>query len=205
MNRAVFLDRDGVINVNRDDHVKSWDEFVWAPGALEGLRLLASLPIRVVVVTNQSVVGRGIISHAQLDDIHRRMLEAVGAEGGRIDGIYVCPHAPWEDCSCRKPKPGLLLQAARELAVDLSRSFMIGDRAADIETGRAVGACTVLIDRAGIPTPEGLEPDHIATSLLGAVEWLLPEVWMPACGSPGQPCGGARRSAAGDEPGGKCG
>jgi len=205
MNRAVFLDRDGVINVNRDDHVKSWDEFVWAPGALEGLRLLASLPVRAVIVTNQSVVGRSIITRAQLDDIHRRMLEAIGAEGGRIDGIYVCPHTPWDGCSCRKPKPGLLLQAQEELGLDTARSFMIGDRAPDVEAGRAVGACTILIGRAGIPTPEGPEPDHIATSLLGAVEWLLPEVRAWTCGSPGQASGGTGQSAAGDEPGGKCG
>jgi histidinol-phosphate phosphatase family protein len=142
---AVFLDRDGVINVNRDDHVKSWEELVFLPGALEGLQSLAVLPVLVIIVTNQSVVGRGIITQAQLNDIHARMLQVIQAHGGRIDRIYACPHAPWEDCACRKPKPRLLLHAQRDLGLDLSRSFLIGDRPADIEAGQAAGVRTILV------------------------------------------------------------
>ena len=162
MYRAVFLDRDGVINVNREDHVKCWDEFVWLPGTLEALRLLTSLPAKVMIVTNQSVVGRGIIPLAQLDAIHRRMLGDIHASGGRIDRLYVCPHAPGDGCTCRKPKPGLLHQAQQEFCLDMAASIMIGDRASDIAAGRAAGCRTIRVGSVrdgGHPTPDWVEPD----------------------------------------------
>jgi histidinol-phosphate phosphatase family protein len=167
---AVFLDRDGVINVQRDDHVKSWEEFRFLPTALEGLRSLAEAPVPIFIVTNQSVVGRGITARAELEDIHSRMCDAIRAHGGRIDRVYVCPHAPWDDCSCRKPKPGLLLQAQEDFGVDLRRSVLVGDSPADVQAGRAVGARTALIAPAG-EAPD-LPFDHRANDLLGAVLWI---------------------------------
>ena len=168
---AIFLDRDGVINVNRDDYVKSWDEFQFLPTVLEALALLASMPALIVIVTNQSAVGRGIIPRVTLDDIHRRMLRIIENNGGRIDAIYVCPHAPWENCPCRKPRPGLLLQAQRDLDIDLPASYLIGDRSTDIQAAQAVGAHTILIPAPDFPRPYP-SVDLIAPDLLSAARWL---------------------------------
>lgn len=168
---AVFLDRDGVINVDRGDYVKSWREFEFLPRVLEAFKLLATLPVRLVVVTNQSVVGRGIIPRAVLDDIHARMLHMISAAGGRVDRIYVCPHAPWDNCDCRKPKPGLLLQAQRELGIDMPRSYLVGDRDVDIQAGRAAGVKTILVSSARCG-PDVPDVDYVADSLYDAALWL---------------------------------
>ena len=139
--RAIFVDRDGVICENRSDHVKSWDEFRFLPGAIKGLARLASTEFATVVVTNQAIINRGIISPNMLDAIHGRMIAEAQHAGGRIDRVLVCPHRPDERCECRKPKPGLILQAAAEMKIDLSRSYMIGDAASDLQAGLATG-CT---------------------------------------------------------------
>jgi D-glycero-D-manno-heptose 1,7-bisphosphate phosphatase len=143
--RAVFLDRDGVINRDRPDYVKSWEEFEFLPGALEALRLLALGPRRIIVVSNQSAIGRGLVSREDVDRIHARMTEAVRGAGGRIDAIYYCPHRPDEGCPCRKPRPGLLRKAARELGLDLPGSLLIGDDLQDLETAVAAGVRPVLV------------------------------------------------------------
>ncbi|RME46539.1 MAG: HAD family hydrolase [Caldilineae bacterium] len=142
---AIFLDRDGVICENRPDYVKSWAEFRFLPGVREGLALLNRLGLPIVVVSNQSAVNRGLTTVAAVDDIHRRMLDAVRAAEGRIDRVFYCPHRPDEACSCRKPRPGMLLQAARELNLDLSRSYLVGDAATDLLAGHSVGCQTMLV------------------------------------------------------------
>lgn len=142
---AVFLDRDGVINRDRGDYVRSWEEFEFLPGALNALRLLATGPHRIIVVSNQSAIGRGLVSREAVDAIHDRMVEAVRAGGGRIDAIYYCPHSPEADCPCRKPRPGLLLRAARELDIDLRGSWLIGDDLRDLESAVAAGVRPVLV------------------------------------------------------------
>ncbi|RLC65703.1 MAG: hypothetical protein DRI48_06440 [Chloroflexi bacterium] len=106
MHRAVFIDRDGVICRNRNDHVKSWREFVFIPGALEAMARLASLDLHIVIITNQAAINRGLISTAVVEDIHARMVRAIEAAGGRVDQVVYCPHRPDENCSCRKPRPG---------------------------------------------------------------------------------------------------
>lgn len=143
--RAVFLDRDGVINENRPDYVKAWGEFAFLPGSLTALALLARSPLAIVVVTNQSAVARGTLRPAVLEDIHRRLLAEVAAAGGRIDGVYVCPHAPGEQCGCRKPESGLYLQAAEALGLDLRQSICIGDKLSDLAAGAAVGCRGILV------------------------------------------------------------
>jgi D-glycero-D-manno-heptose 1,7-bisphosphate phosphatase len=143
--RAVFLDRDGVICQNRPDHVKSWDEFQFLPGAKNSLAALSRLGLAVVVVTNQSVIGRGQVPASVVDDIHRRMMAEVAAYGGRIDRVVCCPHHPDEKCNCRKPKPGMLLQVADEMGIDLCRSYMIGDAASDLMAGQCVGCQTFMV------------------------------------------------------------
>jgi D-glycero-D-manno-heptose 1,7-bisphosphate phosphatase len=142
---AVFLDRDGVINRDRPDYVKSWEEFEFLPGVLEAFHLLAPGPHRIIVVSNQSAIGRGLVSRETVDKIHARMTEAVRRGGGRIDAVYYCPHRPDADCLCRKPRPGLLLRAARELDIDLPVSWLIGDDLRDLESAVAAGIRPVLV------------------------------------------------------------
>jgi len=142
---AVFLDRDGVVNRDRPEYVKSWEEFEFLPGVLEAFRRLAPSPHRVVVISNQSAIGRGFVSRDTVDKIHARMTEAIRRGGGRIDAVYYCPHRPDEDCLCRKPRPGLLLQAGRELDIDLRASWLIGDDQRDLETAVAAGVRPILV------------------------------------------------------------
>lgn len=142
---AVFLDRDGVINVDRQDYVRSWDQFAFERGALEALGELARGPAPIVVVTNQACVGKGLVSPETLADVHRRMREAVAAAGGRLDAVYCCTHAPADGCACRKPRPGLLLTAAEELGLDLGASWFVGDSARDLQAAAAAGVRSVLV------------------------------------------------------------
>ena len=141
----IFLDRDGVINYNRTDHVKSWQEFQFLPGALEALALLKQAGWRVFVITNQAVINRGIISHAQLAAIHEQMCEQVRQTGGAIHGVLYCPHRPDENCVCRKPRPGLLQQAAQDYGAQLTGSWLVGDHINDIEAGRQAGCYTTMV------------------------------------------------------------
>lgn len=145
MPRAIFIDRDGVICRNRKDHVKSWEEFVFLPGVLDALAWLNRSDLLIIVITNQAVINRGIIPVEVVEDIHSRMLHAVQAAGGRIDRIFYCPHRPDEGCACRKPQPGLLFQAAREMGIDLSQSYLIGDAYSDMVAGRLAGCHRYLV------------------------------------------------------------
>ncbi|HSR25601.1 MAG TPA: HAD-IIIA family hydrolase [Candidatus Eisenbacteria bacterium] len=155
---AVFLDRDGVINARRPDHVKSWSEFRFVPGSLRALRLLAGMGERIVVVTNQSAVGRGLLTADGLASIHARMTQAVRTAGGRIDAVYACPHVPEARCSCRKPGAGLLLRAGDELGIDLGRSVLVGDSPCDVEAARAARCRPILVDGGGAPAPDPRVP-----------------------------------------------
>lgn len=138
--RAVFLDRDGVLNRKREDYVKSVDELEVAPDAGRHLALLQQNGFMLVIVTNQSAVNRGIISTAMLGRINATLLrELEESSGCRIDAIYVCPHRPDESCGCRKPMPGLLLQAAKDLKLDISGCWIIGDSDTDLEAGARAG------------------------------------------------------------------
>ncbi|MBI2940049.1 MAG: D-glycero-beta-D-manno-heptose 1,7-bisphosphate 7-phosphatase, partial [Chloroflexi bacterium] len=143
--RTVFLDRDGVINENRTDYVKSWDEFVFLPGALAALQLLRERGYQVFVVTNQSGVGRGILSSQELDALHWAMRDAIEGHGGAIADVFYCPHPPEAGCDCRKPRPGLLLQASRRHSCDPTQSYVIGDSLTDVQAGLAVGATPILV------------------------------------------------------------
>jgi D-glycero-D-manno-heptose 1,7-bisphosphate phosphatase len=141
----VFLDRDGVIVENRDAYIRCWDDVAFVPGAVEALVRLAASPFAVVVVTNQSAVGRGLLSLDEALRINRQIVDVLVRAGARVDGAYLCPHHPEDDCACRKPRPGLLEQAAREHDLDLGRSWLVGDALSDLEAGRAVGARAVLV------------------------------------------------------------
>jgi D-glycero-D-manno-heptose 1,7-bisphosphate phosphatase len=145
MRPGIFLDRDGVINQNRAGHVKSWSEFEFLPGALEALHWLAHIDAPIAVVTNQSIIGRGLATQAEVEEINRRMTAEIRAAGGRIDGIWYCPHSPEAGCTCRKPSPGLLFAAAAELDLSLNSSYLIGDALSDVQAAQAAGVCPILV------------------------------------------------------------
>jgi len=145
MHRAVFVDRDGVICRNRNDHVKRWEEFVFLPGVLEAMARLARLDLYIVVITNQAIINRRMAPVEAVEDIHARMVRDIEAAGGRVDRVMYCPHRPDERCACRKPQPGLLLKAKVELELDLSRSYLVGDAKTDMQAARAVGCRRYLV------------------------------------------------------------
>lgn len=151
---AIFLDRDGVIIENRTNYVREWGDVAIYGQALTALAGINSSPYKIVVVTNQSAVGRGIITLEAVREINERLVQIIEQTGGRIDGVYVCPHAPQDGCACRKPKPGLLLQAAEELSLDLSRSILIGDALSDILAGQAAGVRQTALVRTGLGTEQ---------------------------------------------------
>jgi len=142
---AIFIDRDGVIVENRADYVKSLAEVQILPGVLAALAQAARLDCRIVVVTNQSVVGRGLLSEAGLAAIHAAIDAAIVAAGGRIDAWYFCPHLPEANCACRKPQPGMLLEAAADWDIDLTASVMVGDAVTDVQAGLAAGTHAILV------------------------------------------------------------
>jgi histidinol-phosphate phosphatase family protein len=142
---AIFMDRDGVINENKEDYVKSWEEFTFLPGVFEPLKKLADDGHALVIISNQSAIGRGMVTSGKVEEINDRMLEAIGAVGGRVDGVYYCPHRPDEECDCRKPRPGLILKAAQQLGLDLTRSIIIGDAVSDVEAAREAGCASIFV------------------------------------------------------------
>jgi len=166
-----MLDRDGVVIIERH-YLSDPRQVELMPGAAIGLRQLRQMGLGLVIITNQSAVGRGFFGEEQLDLIHRRLHELLEAEGVYLDGIYSCPHTPEDNCRCRKPEPGLVELATQELGFDPRASFMIGDKACDIELGQRVGATTFLV-RTGYGTQVAAEgtvtPDYIVDDLRSAV------------------------------------
>lgn len=142
--RAVFLDRDGTL-IDDIGYISDPEDVRLVPGAADALRGLRDAGFRLVVVSNQSGLGRGLITQEQADAVHHRFVEELGRAGARIDGAFYCPHAPEDGCACRKPLPGLLLDAARGLGLDLGRSFMVGNSDVDRAAGEAAGARAILL------------------------------------------------------------
>jgi histidinol-phosphate phosphatase family protein len=143
--KAVFLDRDGILNHDREDYVKTPEEFEVLPGLGEPLRRIREKEFLIVIVTNQSAIGKGLITHELLGEIHDKMRAELQRQGGSVDAIYYCPHTPEEGCDCRKPMPGLILRAAREMGIDLKESWLIGDKASDIEAARRAGCKAIRV------------------------------------------------------------
>lgn len=135
--QAIFLDRDGVIIHNRADYVRRWEDVHFYPSSLRALQMINRLQDRpkVFLITNQSAIGRGLISVKQYLEINQKILEVIVSSGGFIDQVFFCPHAPEENCDCRKPKPGMIFQAAHQYAIDLRETILIGDALSDIEAG----------------------------------------------------------------------
>lgn len=171
---AVFLDRDGVINQDSSAYIKSWSEFRFIPGSLEAIRRLAREGAAIVVVTNQSGINRGLFSRAVLEEMHRRMCDAVSRSGGRIWDVFFCPHTPDEGCECRKPAPGLIQEALRRHDLSLDTAWIVGDSARDIIAGKQAGCRYAALVRTGNGKAaavdlanEGYQLDIIGNSLLG--------------------------------------
>jgi phosphoheptose isomerase len=170
--RFVVLDRDGTLIVERH-HLSDPLQVELIPGAASGLRQLNEMGFGLVVITNQSAVGRGLLDQPRLDLIHQRMCELLKAEEVQLSAIYSCPHVPEDDCLCRKPKPGLIELAAEELDFDPQACFVVGDKACDIELGRRVGATTFLV-RTGygvqVADTSTIAPDYVVDDLRGAAQ-----------------------------------
>ncbi|MGD9022899.1 MAG: D-glycero-beta-D-manno-heptose 1,7-bisphosphate 7-phosphatase [Deltaproteobacteria bacterium] len=180
--KIVFVDRDGVINRDRPDYVKTWSEFEFLPGSLDALRLLTHDGYLIIVVTNQSAINRGMVAEAAVQEIHTKMMAAVDEFGGTIEAVYYCPHIPDDRCNCRKPEAGLIYRAQADLGLNLSKACMIGDSLRDIQCARRAGCGRVILVRTGHGTQaealcrdDDSRPDHVADDLMAAVKWLLSE------------------------------
>jgi D-glycero-D-manno-heptose 1,7-bisphosphate phosphatase len=173
MKKAVFLDRDGVINRKAPEgqYVTRWEQMDFLPGTSEAIRLLNKAGYFVVIVSNQRCVAKGLITASDLESMHARMRREFEAVGAKIDAIYYCPHEMRPPCACRKPEPGMLLNAARQHRLDLSASWMIGDSAHDVEAGRRAGCRTARLTSEDNPVADGA--DVVASSLLRATEKIL--------------------------------
>ena len=149
--RCVFLDRDGVINVKAPagEYIRTWQEFQLIPAVVDWIRLFNVLDFLVVVVTNQRGVARGLVEPAELGEIHRRMVEQLAGEGARVDDVFACPHEQ-NSCGCRKPRPGLVLDAAEKWNIDIARSLMIGDSESDRQLAQNCGMSFVQVQNGRI-------------------------------------------------------
>lgn len=179
--QAIFLDRDGVINRERSDYVKNWNEFEFLPGALDAIARLTTLRRPIIVVTNQSPIGRGIVTEAQIHQIHQELRINVERAAGRIDAFFLCPHHPDAGCGCRKPKPGLLLQAAEQFQLDLKACLFIGDSITDFQAAQAAGCQSILVrsGRQGSRLRQLLgDATHVPlkSDLSAATEYILAKV-----------------------------
>jgi D-glycero-D-manno-heptose 1,7-bisphosphate phosphatase len=184
MRRAVFLDRDGTL-LEEAGYLDRLERLVFFPYSIDAVRLLNRAGFAIVIVTNQAGIARGIVKESFVAVAHRHITERIEAGGGRIDAFYYCPHHPEavidslrQHCGCRKPQPGMLRQAAAEHGLDLTRSFVIGDRWHDLQAGTSVGSTGVLV-RTGYGRTEeaapkpGLTPGAIVDNLIDAAGWVL--------------------------------
>lgn len=180
-NRAVFLDRDGVINRKAPEgqYITRWEDMEILPGVVEAIQQLRKAEFRVVVVTNQRCVAKGLLSETGLQDLHVKLTELLASQGAAIDAIYYCPHEKDAGCACRKPAPGMLLTAAHEHELNLKESWMIGDSPSDLLAGKGAGCRTALVisrrqsDEGVAKTSGLLEADLVAGSLLEAAQEIL--------------------------------
>lgn len=177
-NRAVFFDRDGVIN-KEVNYLDSPEKVEILPGIAEAVKLLNDNNFKVVIITNQSGIARGYFTINTLNEIHNLIQNELMKSSAKIDAIYFCPHHPDDDCNCRKPRIGLIKRAETELDIDLTSSYLIGDTISDIQAGINAGLKSILVltgygkDERAKLDDIGLEVDHIASDTISAVSWIL--------------------------------
>jgi len=175
--KAVFLDRDGTLN-EEVNYLGKVEDFTWLPRADLAVRRLNDAGWIVILITNQSGIGRGYYTEQDIAEIHQRIVSDLAHIGAHLDGIYYCPHHPDEGCACRKPQPYLFQKAAQELDLDLSASYTIGDKLSDLEPGQRLGCRTILLltghgqAHLKLAREQDFRPDHIAEDLYQAVEWI---------------------------------
>lgn len=178
MGKAVFLDRDGVIN-EEVDHLIDVDDIRILPDVPEAIRRLNEKGFKTVIITNQAAVARGMITEAEMREINERIIALLEVEGAKIDATYYCPHHPdfTGPCECRKPKPGMVQKAAADLDIDLKASFLIGDAKRDIDAGKAAGCRTILVLTGyGKRDVNVAEPDYVKGDLAEAVKLIVEEL-----------------------------
>ena len=193
MNRAVFLDRDGTVN-EEVGYLKDLDRLRLIPGAAAAIRRLNEAGLKVVLITNQSGVARGYFSETFVHQAHELLKEMLDREGARLDGIYYCPHHPTAgdssytmSCDCRKPGTGLIDRAARDLAIDIKSSFMVGDKWSDIELAHRAGTRAILVRTGFAPDDPGnlrpahiADPDLVAHTIAEAADWIIDQTDLDA-------------------------
>ncbi|MEE2839017.1 MAG: HAD family hydrolase [Acidobacteriota bacterium] len=197
--RAIFLDRDGTLN-EEVGHLRRTEDLRIYPEALEAVRKINQSGALTIVITNQSAIARGFLDEEELGDLHGFLQEEFRREGARIDGFYYCPHHPdagtgayTQECTCRKPQPGMLIRAARELHLEIATSFMIGDKLDEVEAGHRAGCRSVLLktgygegelrvlDQGEFSAPfeevSLRRPVHVAENVLKAVDWIMEQTF----------------------------
>lgn len=175
MKPFVFLDRDGTLIVERN-YLADPEQVELLPGVADALRRLRAAGYGIAVLTNQSGVGRGYFDLNRVEAIHARLRELLEKEGASLDAIYICPHTPEDDCACRKPRPGLVEQADFHHKIDRNRSFIIGDKACDIDCGRNVGMTSILVRTgygASLERELSSRAGYVADDLSSAADWIL--------------------------------
>lgn len=182
LNKVVFLDRDGVINYDSLNYIKSLDEFILIPGSLSAISKLSQHGYAVYVITNQSAIARNLADISIINDLHQYLRKSVHHAGGHIDGIYFCPHHPDQGCHCRKPRTGLIDQAVAENNIDVGSAVMVGDKLTDIECAKRAGCKRAYLVMTGIVNPlKQIENDlfqdffQSAKTLFHAVDLLIYE------------------------------
>jgi D-glycero-D-manno-heptose 1,7-bisphosphate phosphatase len=180
LKKAVFLDRDGTINRDSPDYIKSRAEFEFLPGSLEAISNLTRHGFVSIVVTNQSAVPRKLISPDELEFVHNMMAQTAAQNGGEIKDVFYCPHMPQDGCDCRKPEPGLIFQARDKYEIDLTAAVMVGDSAKDIECARRAGCGRAVLVKSGQKDDvenelktRRIHVDYVARDLYEAAEWII--------------------------------
>ncbi len=183
MKYTVFLDRDGVINKDSAAYIKHPSEFEFIPNSTDAIAHLTQNDFTVILITNQSVIGRKMATTETLDAIFDKLKTGVKAVGGKIDDIFYCPHDPKDNCDCRKPKPGMILDAVQKHGIDLGFSFMVGDSAKDIECALNAGCQKTILVKTGNGmaahadlSGKGIIPDAFVPDLYAAVQWIIGSV-----------------------------
>jgi D-glycero-D-manno-heptose 1,7-bisphosphate phosphatase len=187
MTRVVFLDRDGVINRDSPEYITDPSKFHFLPGSRRAIARLNRYKFDIIVITNQSIIGRNMVNPGTLDRIFDKMHQGIAAAGGRILDVFFCPHAPEDGCDCRKPMPGLIFQAQARYDIDLSRSVFVGDSVKDIEAARNAGCGRAVLVATGNGkqafqelNARGTPPDHFAENLMAAAHWITRQSGRPA-------------------------
>ena len=187
--RLVILGRDGILNVYRDDHVKSPDEWEPIPNALEAVARLNHAGWHTVVATNQSGIGRGMIDMASINTVHQRMMQRLAEAGGRLDAVFFCPHTPEDDCDCRKPRPGLMKQIAQRYGIELRTVPMVADTLRDLQAAHAAGCephlvrtgrAAALTDKQVVEIVQQVPMTEVHDSLSEFVDFLLERAHVPS-------------------------